>query len=60
MDTNEKLQKEYQKTIDKLFTKLSTRDKQIDDMARLIKELDKQVKTLIKLNDRIIKKIGDE
>ena len=54
-EINLKLQKEYQKTIEKLFDMLTKRDKQLDDLGRAIRKLDKQVKTLSKLNDKLMK-----
>lgn len=54
-EINLKLQKEYQKTIEKLFDMLTKRDKQLDDLGRAIRKLEKQVKTLSKLNDKLMK-----
>lgn len=54
-EINLKLQKEYQKTIEKLFDMLTKRDKQLDDLGRVIRKLEKQVKTLSKLNDKLMK-----
>ena len=54
-DINLKLQKEYQKTIEKLFDMLTKRDKQLDELGRAIRKLEKQVKTLSKLNDKLMR-----
>lgn len=54
-EINLKLQKEYQKTIEKLFDMLTKRDKQLEDLGRAIRKLEKQVKTLSKLNDKLMK-----
>lgn len=54
-EINLKLQKEYQKTIEKLFDMLTKRDKQLDDLGRAIRKLEKQIQTLSKLNDKLMK-----
>ena len=55
MDTNERLEKEYQKTIDRLFDKLTKKDSELKELRQMINKLERQLKVLGKITDKLVK-----
>jgi len=55
METNEKILKEYQKAIDRLFDKLVKKDNEIKELERLTKRLERQLKVLGRITDKLVK-----
>lgn len=55
METSERLEKEYQKAIDKLFDKLTRKDNEIKELKQMINKLDRQLKVLGRITDKLVK-----
>lgn len=55
METSERLEKEYQKVINKLFDKLTKKDEEIKDLKELVNKLEKQLKVLGRITDKLVK-----
>lgn len=55
METNEKILKEYQKAIDKLFDKLTKKDNEIKELKQMLGRFDRQLKFLGRITDKLVK-----
>lgn len=55
METNEKILKEYQKAIDKLFDKLTRKDNEIKELKQMLGRFDRQLKFLGRITDKLVK-----
>lgn len=55
METNEKILKEYQKAIDRLFDKLTKKDNEIKELKQMLGRFDRQLKFLGRITDKLVK-----